>query len=71
MVSPEYTHKVRGSDLKHALKVLNSHNLSRSNGELREALKALAGWAEPLIPQPVPPTRAPRGGAGDSGASKS
>lgn len=48
MTAADYTHKVRARDLRHAQKVLNSPSLSRSNGELYEALKTLVGWAEKI-----------------------
>jgi len=42
------THTVRTADLRWAQTVLNSPSLSRSPGELYEALRTLVGFASPI-----------------------
>lgn len=48
MTAADYTHRVRGTDLARAEKVLNSPTLSSNVGELFEALRTLIGFAEPM-----------------------
>lgn len=51
MTTADYTHKVRGRDLRHAERLLDKYRIT-SPGELREALRTLVGFAEPIEDRP-------------------